>query len=373
MRIVHVDTEKGFRGGENQVLLLMQGLRGLGVEQCLLAREGEELARRAAAEGFEVHTVARPVSWLPGAKKRLRELALGNAPSIVHAHTGNAHSLAAAAAAGRAPILVTRRVDFPLKSNPWTRRKYTEPGTWFVAISRAIADVLERGGVDASRIVLIHSGVKTDRFVGSTGRDRVREEWGVSPDRTLVGMVGSWVDHKDPLNLVEAAFQCTRVAESPTADSLRFALVGDGPLRPHLEGAVAGFKLQERVTLAGWRNDVGDCLAAFDLFVMPSKLEGLCTSLIDAQAVGLPCIATRAGGMPDVVTHGENGLLIEPRDPKALAAAILRLAADPELQRRFRENGPRIAEERFSAERMVERYVETYRQTLEEWKRLRER
>jgi len=368
VRIVHIDTESGFRGGEQQVMLLMEQLRGRGVEQVLLAREGDELAARARDAGHEVHEVPKPSPWLPRAQRVLRDLC---APpgTIAHAHTGNAHTLAARSVRGRVPIIVTRRVDFPVKANFFSKQKYTAPGIWFVAISRAVADVLREGGVDTNRIALIHSGVDPDRFRNATGRERARAEWGIKPDEFLVGTVGAYVDHKDPLNLIEAAWRISRVENHPVAERMRFVLVGDGELRSSLEGSIAGFRIQDRVTLAGWRKDVGDCLAAFDMFVMPSKLEGLCTSLIDAQAVGLPCVATRAGGMVDIVSDMENGCLAEARNSESLAGAILRLASNEALRDRFREAGPKVVEERFTAKVMGDRYMETYAQVTAEWAR----
>lgn len=354
MRILHIDTEKGFRGGENQVMALMRGLATRGIEQALVAAPGEELARRAREEGFAVHEKPAAPDWAPSSSKFLRQLVATHGITLAHAHTGNAHTLAWRALGGRLPIVVTRRVDFAVKRNPLSRRKYRTPGVHFIAISRGVAEVLRAGGVAPERIDLVPSGIDPERFRGAEGRARLRAEWHVEEPGPVVGFVGAYVDHKDPLNLVEAAL----LADLP--QTTKFVLVGEGNQRPALEAAIRSHVLGDRVLLTGWREDVGDCLAAFDLFVMPSKLEGLCTSLLDAQAVGLPCVACAAGGIPDIIRDGENGLLVPPRDPRALADAITRLWNSVEMQQRFRAAGPFTVQQHFTIDRMVEGTLAVY-------------
>jgi glycosyltransferase involved in cell wall biosynthesis len=358
MRVLHIDTEKGFRGGERQVLLLMEGLRARGVEQALLARRGEELGRLARDAGHEVHPFAMASVQGLRARHFVGRLIDTHGYTLLHAHTGNAHTLAWAAGRGRVPVVVTRRVDFAVKSNPLSRRKYLSPAVHFIAISTGVADVLRAGGVAPERIAIVPSGVDAKRWRGATGRARVRQEWGVTGTGPVIGMVGSYVDHKDPLNLVEAAALLLRESDMGEA---RVVLVGEGELRRDLERAIAGHGLGGRVLLTGWREDVGDCLAGFDLFVMPSKLEGLCTSLLDALAVGLPCVGTRTGGIPDVLVDGVTGVLVPPQDPEALAGALGRVWRDGELRGRLAAAGPGWVEERFSVEAMVEGTLGVYR------------
>lgn len=353
MKILHIDTEKGFRGGEGQVMTLLRGLAARGIDQALMAAEGEELARRASAEGFDVIGVSSLTKALPSRAK---------APSgfdLVHAHTGNAHTLALKLFAGRAPILVTRRVDFPVKRNYFSRRKYTHPQVHFIAISNAIAEVLKQGGVDPARIAVVPSGVDPTRFRGATGRDRLRREWSIEEPGPVIGFIGAYVDHKDPLNLIRAAAKATTLPRTA-----RFVFVGEGQLRAAMEEQVRRLNVGNRVLLTGWREDIGDCLAAFDMFVMPSKLEGLCTSLLDAQAVGLPCVACAAGGIPDIITEGENGLLVPPQNAETLSEAIERLWNNEAMRAKFHAEGPRVVEARFSIERMVQGSIDIYGQLV---------
>lgn len=349
MKILHVDSEKGLRGGERQVLSLMRGLRVRQVGQALAAREGSELARAAREEDFCVHEIAEPRAWLPAGGKALAAIAQSENPDLIHAHTGNAHTLAFKAAAGKIPVVVTRRVDFPVKNNPFSKRKYTHRGVRFIAISNGVANVLAAGGVPRERIAIVPSGVDPLRYRGATGREALRRLWGIREPGPLIGFVGAYVDHKDPVNLIEAFG-----AVKDRLPSGGVVFVGEGGERPTMEKAIRENEVGGRVLLTGWREDIGDCLAAFDLFVMPSKLEGLCTSLLDALSAGVPSIGTDTGGIPDVIRDGQTGLLVPPRDPLALGEAIVRLWEDEGLRTRLRATTPSFVENHFSIAQMVD-------------------
>lgn len=348
MRILHINTESGFRGGERQVQLLARGLGLRGHEQLVVVPRGAELADALQSEGIPVGAYTKPLLLGPRSPSLIRWLRRTEEEfraDIVHAHTGNAHTLAVEAFLGRVPIVTTRRVDFPIKDNRASRRKYGAPGQHFIAISNAIRDVLVAGAVPAERIDIVHSGIDVDRVTGGDGR-RLRAEWLAGDNGPLIGFIGALVDHKAPWVLARAA-----AAIRTRLPGARVVMVGDGELRPMVRDIRAASP--DALLLPGWRDDIADCYAAFDLFVMPSKLEGLCTALIDALAAGVPCVASRAGGIPDVITDGENGLLVEPENEAALVEAIVRLYNDEPLRARFIESGRQRVAELFTADAMV--------------------
>ena len=194
------------------------------------------------------------------------------------------------------------------------------------------------------RTHVIELGIDLDRF--AAGKP-------VLPtDEPLVGNVARLAEQKGQRFLVEAA---ARVPEA------RFAIVGDGELRGDLERRTHELGVADRVLFTGARDDVPDLLASFDVFAHPSLFEGLCLAVIEAQAAGVPVVATPVGGIRETVIDGETGLLVPPRDPDRLAQAIRRLLGDPGLARRLAEEARRRVRERFSAERMVERTLALYR------------
>jgi L-malate glycosyltransferase len=355
--VLHVDTERGWRGGERQVLWLADALARRGYGSQIAARPGEPLATRARALGLTV-IPCEPRSefaWL--AARALRQTIRRDRIDIVHAHTGHAVALAALAVRGtRAAMVLTRRVDFRLRRNPLTRWKYARADA-IIAISAAVAEALVRSGIPQDRITIVTSGVDLSRRVEAASPATLAS-LGVGDARPLVVMVAALVQHKDPLNFVGAIAETRR-----WCPAVRALLVGDGPLRAAVEAEIGRLGLSGVLRLAGTRPDADALIAAADIAVLSSEEEGLGTVLLDAMSLGRPVAATRGGGIPEIVRHGKDGLLVPVRDPVALGSAIAQIAQDSALAQRLGESGRRRSTE-FSAERTADRTAEVYARTL---------
>jgi glycosyltransferase involved in cell wall biosynthesis len=353
---LHVDTARTWRGGQNQVLLTVNGLRAIGHRTALVAHPDGELRRRSA-EGMELIPIApRTEMDLPAAWKLSRAIRrLG--PDIVHAH--DAHGVAMAALAlsigagsarhtgGRAPALVAaRRVDFHLRGNSLSRWKHRQVDC-FIAASEAIRQMLVADGVPPERTVTVHEGIDVEHVV-SAPLVNVHEAFWLPHHAPVVGNVAALVPHKGQRHLVDAARLV--VQEVPDA---RFLILGEGELREPLERQIREYRLEKHVLLPGFRTDVLGCIKAFDLFAMSSVTEGLGTSLLDAMACSRPIVATRTGGIPEVVEDGVTGLLVRPRDHAELARAIVSLLKDEKRRARMGDAGFARVTARFTVERML--------------------
>jgi glycosyltransferase involved in cell wall biosynthesis len=352
VKVLHVNTERTWRGGEQQTLWLAAGLRDLGEVSEVVAQPGSPLAERARAAGLAVHEVRMRGEWDLGAVAAIRRLYRERDPDVVHMHTSHAHTLGCLARVGRERprTAVSRRVDFSIYRNflrtSWF--KYRLLGDRFVAISRAVRDVLVKDGIPPDRIEVVASGVDVARLEGARRKD-LREELGLPPGTPLVGDVAAFGWHKAQEVLVAATPLLLR--EVPDAVVV---LLGDGECRPAVEARARELGLLgDRVRFLGFRDDVPEVLGSLDVFVMCSILEGLCTSALDAQAVGVPVVASAVGGLVEAVADGETGILVPARDPPALAAAVARLLRDPGLRRRQGEAGRARVRERFSVGAMV--------------------
>jgi glycosyltransferase involved in cell wall biosynthesis len=265
---------------------------------------------------------------------------------LVHAHTAHAVATAALATLGtRVPFVVSRRVDFRLRDNVGTRLKYGRAAL-FIAVSNAVATVLEASGIDRSRIAVVPDGVDVHRVVEPARR-------GPEP---LVVQVTALVGHKDPLNFVRAVDRARQLVPE-----LRAALVGDGPLRAEVEAEVARLGLGTVVRVAGFRPDADEILASADVVCLSSREEGMGSVLLDALVMAKPIAATLAGGIPEVV--GDCGVLVPVQDPKALGEAIARLIRDETLAADIRSRTSARAAA-FSVERMADRTIEVYERVL---------
>jgi L-malate glycosyltransferase len=351
---LHIDSARTWRGGQNQVLLTVLGMRALGHRAMLVAHPAGELRQRAK-EGLDLIPLAPTTEMDLSAAWRLSRLVKQLKPDVLHAHDPHAVAMAALALTMRGgsrtappapPLVASRRVDFRMKGNALSRWKYRQVDC-FICASDAIRQMVIADGVPASHAVTIHEGIDLARAAAAPPADLHAELW-LPHHAPIVGNVAALVPHKGQRHLIEAAAIVVR--QVPDA---RFVIAGEGELRPQLERQIKDRHLEKHVFLAGFRPDVLSVHKAFDIFVMSSVTEGLGTSLLDAMACGKPIVATAAGGIPEVVADRETGLLVPPRDDEALAAAIVTLLRDERLRRAMGDAGERRARERFSSERMV--------------------
>lgn len=229
----------------------------------------------------------------------------------------------------------------------------------FVTVSRDLARwLVEDIGLPRSKVLTICNGVDTHRFCPG-GRQVARAALGIGPEAIVIGTVARLDPVKDQAGLLRAF---SRVADDPRALLL---LAGDGPCRPELETTVSELGLDGRVRLLGERDDVPSVLAAMDVFVLCSIGEGISNTILEAMATGLPVVATRVGGNPELVVDGETGFLVEPRSPAALAAPLRRYLEDPGLLAHHGRSARDLAEAEFSLERMVGAYEQLYERLLD--------
>ena len=256
--------------------------------------------------------------------------------------------------ARRAPTLVaSRRVDFHLRGNSLSRWKQRQVDC-FIAASEAIRQMLIHDGVPASRTLTVHEGIDVEHVVAAPPVD-VHEAFWLPHHAPVVGNVAALVPHKGQRYLIDAAHLVVR--EIPDA---RFVILGEGELREPLERQVRDHHLEKHVLLPGFRTDVLGCIKSFDVFAMSSVTEGLGTSLLDAMACSRAIVATRAGGIPEVVEDGVNGRLVAPRDAGELAHALVALLKNESLRTRMGDAGFARVSERFTVDRMVAQTAAAY-------------
>lgn len=353
MSLFHIDAGREWRGGQRQVLFLARELAAKNLDFRLVVQPESPLHEKAAAEDLPVLPMKMRSEADLAAVLRLAWAMKRQGCVLAHFH--DAHGLAVGKAAARlagVPLRVlSRRVDFPLKS----RRKYVKNIDAVIAISEEVKRVLLEGGVPASLVEVVPSGIDFTPFREVKERDFLRREFGFAADDYLVGIVAQLEDHKGHRYLIEAAgFLKDR------APHVKIIVIGEGSLRMELDRRVRELEVGDMVYFLGFREDVPRLLASLDLFVLSSHMEGLGTSLMDAMASRLPIVATQAGGIPEIVIHRKTGLLVPPRDPDALAQAILKLYLDRPLADRLARGGFELVHRKFSAESMAQKIVGVY-------------
>ena len=357
MFTLHVDTALSWRGGQNQVLLTVLGLRALGHRTVLVAQPNGELMRRATGCSDLISIASLgdadlAAAWhLSRALKRLR-------PTVVQAHDAQGVAMVALARSlvrldPQPRFVVSRRVDFHIRRNVFSRWKYSQVDL-FLCASEAIRMMLIEDGVFPERTETVHEGIDLRQVEASPDLDP-HSEFQLPRGVPIVGNVAALVPHKGQQFLIEAAAKV--VSQLPDT---RFVILGTGELERKLRRQIKHLQLDRHVLLAGFRPDVLSLQKGFDLLVLSSITEGLGTTLLDAMALGRPIVATRTGGIPEVVVDAETGILVPPRDAQTLATAIVDLLRDPERRARFGTAARARARERFSAEQMVRRTLDAY-------------
>ncbi|MFH1541224.1 MAG: glycosyltransferase [Elusimicrobiota bacterium] len=351
LTILHIDFEKTWRGGQQQLFWLVEGLNIKGHSNFVVCQPKSAMHQKLVENGFNFFTVNMLFELNPIAIYKTAKIIDKIKPDAVHLHSAHAHSiglLASKISKYKPKIVSSRRVDFHIKSS----LKYNNVNR-IIAISEWVKKILLDDKIIDEKISVVHSGVNLSRFENVYG-DGLYEEFKIKKSDKIVGIVASLAPHKDHINfLTAAALIKEKIPE------VKFLIVGDGELKNKLIKLAIKLGIADSIIFTGFRNDIPQLLTIFNVFVLSSYLEGLCTSLIDAMASGVPIIATAVGGVGELVVNDINGLLVPPRNPKALAVAVISVLENEDIRRKFIVNGKEKSKN-FSKEKMVERTEKVY-------------
>jgi glycosyltransferase involved in cell wall biosynthesis len=358
VKVLHVESGRHLYGGARQVLYLLEGLAARGVENVLACPQGSEIAGVA---GKAAQVVPMPMRGEADALLawRLRQASARWRPDLVHVHSRRGADLwgGIAARMAGAPCILSRRVDNP--EARWVVSIKYRLYDHIITISEAIRRVLIEEGVDPARITCVRSAVQAGPFLAPVDRNKLCSEFQLPADALIAGTVAQLIPRKGHGTLLEAL-----PAVRERFPRLRVLLFGRGPLAARLRASIGAQGLQDVVRLVGFRDDLPRWLGGLDLLVHPAEMEGLGVALLQAAAAAVPVIASRAGGMSEAVADGVTGLLTQPGDARALAAAMSRLLGDPVLRREMGEAGRARILSEFSVEAMVEGNLRIYERAL---------
>ena len=358
MKVLHIETGRNLYGGALQVRYLLEGLSRAGGENLLACPQGSEIAR--VCRSFAKVTEMPMAGELDGRFFiQLCRLIRRSQPDLIHIHSRRGADLLGplAAMATGVKAILTRRVDNP-EPSWWARLKY-QPYHRVVTISEGIRQVLKAEGVPEEKLLCIHSAVDIQRYQISGDREWFRREFALPPDALAVGVIAQLIERKGHRFLIEAM-----PAILDRCPQAHFLFFGKGPLAGQLREQCTVAGLSDKVTFAGFRDDLNAVLPCLDLVVHPALMEGLGVSLLQAAAAGVPIVAGNAGGIPEIVVHGENGFLVPPGRSDVLVQPITELLLNKESNRRMGHAGQKIVRERFSIEAMVTSYQKLYNATI---------
>ena len=357
LRVAGVDPEREFAGGESQVLGLTRELLRMGHHAELICDPAGKLFSRAAAEGIRCHGLRLRNSVDLAGGMRLRSILAREGYDVVHFHTARAHAMAPFARGLARALIATRRMDYR-PNRLFAPLLYSRAVDGVAAISDAVATALTAAGVPRERITVIPSGVDCEYFRPPSREERIaaRHALGLAAETIAVGTIGALEERKGHRHLLEAL--------APAMGAVVCFIAGDGSLRSELERRAEMLGISAQTRFLGRIEPSRDLLWALDIFVFPSLWEGLGVAALEAAASGVATIASNAGGIAEVVRHGETGVLVAPADPGALRAAIARLAASAAERDALGEAARKRAVAQFAMSAMARRTTALYRACL---------
>jgi len=356
LKILHSESSQGWGGQEHRTLKEMIALRALGHTVEVVCPRDARLGIHSREEGFTVHH-ARMRGGSDVRSLFLVKTLLSRAKfDVVNTHSGHDCLVAGTAArlAGTPLVVRTRHLALPISS----LATYTWIPHRVIAVSRYVRQYLISASMSEEHVETIYDGiVKPEAHLHST----LRTELGLNANAVVAATVAIMRDKKGHEDLIAAAQPM--LAERP---NLHFVLAGDGPWFVKIKDIVDALGLGHRIHLLGFRADVPNVLAGCDLFVLPTHQEALGQSYIEAMAAGLPVIGSNVDGVPEVITHGVNGLLVPPHDIEALRAAIARLIDNPGLMAQLGSAGRLSTEFNFTVDAMAVETIDFYHRGISE-------
>lgn len=369
IKVLHIETGMHLYGGAKQVTYLLEGLNTEAVNNILCVPKGSQTESWARDNNIKVRTTDTAGDLDLNFFRQVKSIMRDENPDLVHLHSRRGADVLGGLAAKleNIPCVLSRRVDNVEKA--WIIKFKYGLYNHVISISEGIKRVLLSQGVPANKITCVHSAVDASHYQNPASREDFLNEFGLPKDMLCsdafcgdafyIGVVAQLIQRKGHRYLLQVLPEL--IDKNP---QLQVLIFGKGPLSDSLKEQVDKSGLQQHITFTGFRNDLEKWLGCLDLIVHPADIEGLGVSLLQAAAAGVPIVASRAGGMPEIVHHEENGLLIEPGDTTALSRAIQRIIDDEKLRTSMQLAGPILVDNHFSLSNMVQGNLQIYHQVL---------
>ena len=366
LRILQLISSGGFYGAENVVLQLTSALQRLNCQVVIGAfqnkhRPNTDVVKAAKRCGFETELFDCSGRFDLGTIRVIRETLQRRQIQILHAHGYKANFYGQLAVRGGSVKQVYTAHGWPgknlsLRLYALVDRVLLRRADHVCVVSPSMEEQVKKFGVPSHKLSLTENGVDTRQF--SSGTPVLRDLAGLD-GKLIVGFVGRLAPEKGLRILIQAAEGILRAQPD-----VKLVLVGEGPEREELQTLVSQSGLEKSVIFLGQRSDLPDVYASFDIFVLPSLIEAMPMTVLEAMAAGKPIIASRVGGVPKMISDQESGILVEPGDVSDLKAALTQLLQRPETARQFGKRASEVVQARFSSDSMARRYLSVYQKVL---------
>ena len=363
MMIIHIDTGKTWRGGQQQAFYLHQALLQRGYDSTMVCKHKSIMALKCHEHNLKYKTLSLNSEIDILSAYKIARYAKKHKAVILHLHTAHALSIGLWVKIFYRPIklIAVRRVDFSIKKSIFSYLKYNNNLLdILVCISKNIYNVAIKDGISEEKLRVIYSGIDTQRYSLKNIREResynreIRDRYDIPRENILIGTIAAYADHKDYPTLLKAASIVTT-----QKDNITFLSIGGGEVSKEIKDLHKSLRLENRFIIAGFQEGVKQHLHSFDIFVLASKMEGLGTTILDAMSAEKPIVACNSGGIPEMIEHNVNGLLAKRENPSDFAKKMLQIIDDRDLQRRLSAQAATDVQ-KFSIQNTIEQNIELY-------------
>lgn len=347
LRVLHLSSERTWRGGEQQIAYLIEELTQMGLTVFIAVKGGSEFEKYCRHKQLPYYTLPFRNSMDVRTALQIKKICDEAKPDLVHMHSSKSHGVGVLSAilGNKVPLVLSRRVDFVPKNNWLTKFKYNHPSIRkIICVSDKITQIMRRYTAKANEVLTIHSGIDLAKFSDRTGENILRKEFKIHPNTFIIGNTSALEGHKDYFTFIDTVALLVRRKVPVSA-----FIVGTGSLEKALKDYASEKGLMSVVHFTGFRRDITKVLPSFDLFLITSNEEGLGTSVLDAFAAGVPVVGTAAGGIPEMVVNDRSGMLAPIGDSDSLAHAVEKVLKNAALKDRL-VRGAREKVKEFSKE-----------------------
>lgn len=362
MKILHLSSERTWRGGEQQIAYLIGESIKQGVQCFVACRKGSAFEEYCQKQNIPYFSIGFKNELDFGTANQVKNICKTHQIDIVHMHSSHSHAIGVWSyiLGNKAKLVLSRRVDFPIKDNFLSRFKFNHKSIEkIVCVSNKIEEIMRKDLKNPDVCVTVHSGIDLKRFEKSKNNQILHKEYNLSPTCKVIANISAIAPHKDFYTFVD-----TVEILSKKLTDVKFFIIGEGGERENIENYIAQKQLQDHIILTGFRQDIPDIMQEIDLFLMTSETEGLGTTILDAFANHVSVVATRGGGIPEAVVHEKTGLLADIKDSKTLAKNVIELLTDSNKKEKLKHQAYQWLLDNFVKEKTATKTINVYKEIL---------
>ncbi|MBX3042434.1 MAG: glycosyltransferase family 4 protein [Candidatus Kapabacteria bacterium] len=360
LSVLHLDSESYWRGGQQQAFYLHTYLLNMGINSKFICKTNSEMHIRLIEKDAPFIDLPMSSEFDLFSAFKVAQLARNNKFDVLHCHSSKSHSIGLMSKLffSKPKLVVSRRVEFPIKKNILSQKKYFSDNlNRIICVSEAVKRSLLKSDLPENKLCVIYDGIDLNKLEHKFS-DKIKQLYNISDSEIVIGTIAAFSVEKNYEGMLSAIAPILR-----DKSNVKFCALGSGEDFEKIKNLSVNLGISEKCIFPGFVNNVEDYLKVFNIFTLFSKSEGLGSSILDAMAIGLPVVCSKAGGIPEIVKHNENGFLVEIGDNISLNTRLNQLVNDTVLRKKMGLRSIEISAD-FSIDKITKRHIDLYHELI---------